>query len=83
MCCAWQLRVFKTEEELAVLRYVTEITCQAHMEVMRQCRPGLREYQMESLFQHYVYEKGGCRTASAYASPLSSFPERVFGNLWK
>eukprot|EP01048_Picozoa_sp_COSAG05_P001932 COSAG05_NODE_71_length_22071_cov_17.527149_13_plen_443_part_00 len=59
-----ELRVFKTAEELAVLRYVSDVTSKAHMEVMRQCRPGLREYQMESLFQHYVYEKGGCRNCA-------------------
>ena len=28
-----ELRVFKTEEELEVLRYVTDVTCKAHMEV--------------------------------------------------
>jgi Xaa-Pro dipeptidase len=59
-----ELRVFKTEEEMEVLRYVTDVTCKAHMEVMRQIRPGLREYQMESLFQHYVYEQGGCRNCA-------------------
>eukprot|EP01043_Picozoa_sp_COSAG02_P015378 COSAG02_NODE_655_length_18811_cov_23.089515_1_plen_499_part_10 len=59
-----ELRVFKTEEELEVLRYVTDVTCKAHMEVMRQCRPGLREYQMEAVFQNYAYEKGGCRNCA-------------------
>ena len=59
-----ELRVFKTEEEMEVLRYVTDVTCKAHMEVMRRCRPGLREYQMESLFQHFVYEQGGCRNCA-------------------
>ena len=59
-----ELRVFKTAEELEVLRYVADMTCKAHMEVMRQCRPGLREYQMEAVFQHYVYDQGGCRNCA-------------------
>ena len=59
-----ELRVFKTEAELAVLRYVADVSCRAHMEVMRQCAAGLREYQCEALFQQYVYFNGGCRNCA-------------------
>lgn len=34
------------------------------MEVMRRIRPGMEEYQLESVFQHYCYAKGGMRHMS-------------------
>ncbi|XP_030649975.1 xaa-Pro dipeptidase [Chanos chanos] len=33
-------------------------------EVMRRVRPGQKEYEMESLFQHYCYSRGGMRHTS-------------------
>ena len=33
----------------------------AHSEVMRYAKPGLMEYQLESLFMHHTYTHGGCR----------------------
>ena len=54
-------RVIKTELEIAVLRYANEVSSLAHKEVMRAIRPGMTEFELESLFQHYCYAKGGCR----------------------
>lgn len=56
-----ELRVFKTPLEIEVLRYTNKISSEAHKEVMKHIRPGMKEYQLESLFQHYVYARGGCR----------------------
>jgi Xaa-Pro dipeptidase len=56
-----ECRVIKTEEEIALLRWINGVTSAAHVEVMKQCRPGIAEYQLESLFLHEVYDKGGCR----------------------
>merc|ERR1712232_1347575 len=36
----------------------------AHVTCMRQIKPGMREYQLESLFKHYCYYNGGCRHMS-------------------
>ena len=36
----------------------------AHVEVMRAVKPGMMEYQLESLFQHHTYTHGGCRHMS-------------------
>ena len=55
------LRVFKTEVEMEVLRYTNRISSEAHKEVMKNIRPGMKEYQMESLFRHYCYYNGGAR----------------------
>ena len=52
-------RVHKTDLELEVLRYTNRISSEAHKEVMRRIRPGMHEYQLESIFQQYCYANGG------------------------
>eukprot|EP01137_Pigoraptor_chileana_P015098 Opistho-2@70610 len=56
-----ECRVFKSPEELEILRYVSRISSEAHKAVMRSVRPGMMEYQMESQFLHETYSRGGCR----------------------
>ena len=56
-----QRRVTKTPQEIDVMRYVAEVSSKAHCEVMKHIRPGMREYQLESVFQHHSYYAGGCR----------------------
>eukprot|EP00041_Stephanoeca_diplocostata_P006363 m.82240 g.82240 ORF g.82240 m.82240 type:complete len:545 (-) comp16322_c0_seq3:170-1804(-) len=55
------LRVFKTPAELALMKYVSNVSSAAHVDVMRNVRAGMGEFQMESLFNHYIYYRGGCR----------------------
>ncbi len=62
-----ECRVAKSADEIEVLRYVNTVSCEAHVEVMRRCRPGLMEYQLEAAFLHSIYASGGCRF-SAYTS---------------
>ncbi|KAK5975373.1 Xaa-Pro dipeptidase, partial [Trichostrongylus colubriformis] len=56
-----ELRVFKTDRELEVMRYASKIASEAHRAAMKAVRAGLYEYQMESLFRHTSYYHGGCR----------------------
>jgi Xaa-Pro dipeptidase len=56
-----ECRVFKTTAEQGVLQFVTEVTSFAHAYVMRNMKPGMMEYQGESLFRHYCYYNYGCR----------------------
>jgi Xaa-Pro dipeptidase len=56
-----ECRVIKSEKEIEILRYVARASALAHCEVMRTVRPGMMEYEMESLFHHYVYSRYGCR----------------------
>ncbi|PAA50308.1 hypothetical protein BOX15_Mlig030441g2 [Macrostomum lignano] len=56
-----ECRVIKTDLELEVLRYSNRVSSEAHRRVMRAVRPGWREYQAESTFQHYCYHTGGMR----------------------
>jgi len=59
-----ELRVRKTQPEIELMKYTNHISSMAHVEVMRNCKPGMMEYQLESLFQHHTYYHGGCRIVS-------------------
>jgi len=56
-----ECRVIKSTAELSILQHVTEITSFAHAYVQRNMKPGMMEYQGESLFRHYCYYNYGCR----------------------
>lgn len=49
---------------LQVLRYASLVTSEAHLAVMQHTRPGMVEFQLESLFCHWCYYYGGCRFVS-------------------
>ncbi|KAM7059477.1 xaa-Pro dipeptidase isoform 1-T1 [Molossus nigricans] len=59
-----ECRVFKTDMELEVLRYTNRISSEAHREVMKAVKVGMKEYELESLFEHYCYSRGGMRHSS-------------------
>jgi len=61
-----ECRVFKTPQELEVMRFANRVSSQAHKEVMKRIKPGMTEFELESLFLHYCYSQGGCRNV-AYA----------------
>ena len=54
--------MIKTELEIAVLRYANEVSSLAHKEVMHAVQPSMTEFELDSLFKHYCYARGGCRT---------------------
>ena len=60
-------RVIKTPREIELLRFVNDASSEAHIEVMRRAQPGMREFQLESLFRHWTYFHYGCRL-QAYTS---------------
>ncbi len=56
-------RLFKSEEEINVLRRAGEITALAHTRAMEKCRPGMFEYQLEGEILH-EFNRHGARFPS-------------------
>jgi Xaa-Pro dipeptidase len=62
--CISECRVYKSDYELEVMRYTNKISSEAHKEVMKNIKPGMYEFQLESIFQDYCYRNGGMRFMS-------------------
>lgn len=61
-----ELRLVKSEDEIALMRAAAAISAEAHCAAMRMCRPGLFEYQVEAALQGVCAEHGV--RAMAYTS---------------
>lgn len=59
-----ECRVIKTPMELDVMRYCNEKSSAAHCEIMRAIKPGMQEFELESIFLHHCYRLGGMRHIS-------------------
>ncbi|MEX5383778.1 Xaa-Pro aminopeptidase [Cronobacter muytjensii] len=53
-----EMRLFKSPEELAVMRRAGEISALAHTRAMQKCRPGMYEYQLEGEILHEFTRHG-------------------------
>ncbi len=53
-----QLRLVKSEEEIATIRAGLEITAAAHHHAMRVCAPGMMEYALQAEYE-YMFTKHG------------------------
>lgn len=58
-----EMRLFKSQEEIDVLRRAGEISALAHTRAMQTCRPGMFEYQLEGEILH-EFNRHGARFAS-------------------
>jgi Xaa-Pro aminopeptidase len=52
------MRLYKGRSEIKYMRTAARISAQAHKRVMRNCRPGMLEYQLEAEFIHECSRKG-------------------------
>ncbi|HGM5492160.1 TPA: Xaa-Pro aminopeptidase [Serratia fonticola] len=52
------MRLFKSAEEIAVMRRAGEISALAHIRAMEKCRPGMFEYQLEGEILHEFNHHG-------------------------
>jgi Xaa-Pro aminopeptidase len=53
-----ELRVIKTEEEIAIMQRAADIAAEAHVEAMKAVRPGMMEYEIEALVEQ-VFRRAG------------------------
>lgn len=58
-----EMRLFKSAEEIEVMRRAGEISALAHTRAMQVCRPGMFEYQLEGEIQH-EFNRHGARFPS-------------------
>ena len=52
------MRLMKSDAELEEMRYANKISSQAHIELMKACRPGMAEYELEAIFKGYCCKYG-------------------------
>ncbi len=65
-----ELRLYKSAEELGVMRRVASITAHAHIRAMQKARPGLYEFELEAELMH-EFLRHGC-AAPAYNTIVGS-----------
>jgi Xaa-Pro aminopeptidase len=61
-----EMRLFKSEQEIALMQRAADISAEAHAEAMKAARPGVKEYEIEALIE-YIFRKQGA-SAPAYTS---------------
>lgn len=57
-----EMRLIKSEAELAMMRHAANTSARAHTEAMRMCQPNMTEYQVEAVFA-YEFRRDGMETA--------------------
>jgi len=53
-------RAVKSEAEIEAMKWASKIACEAHCEVMRRAKAGMRECELESIFKAYCEQKYHC-----------------------
>jgi Xaa-Pro aminopeptidase len=56
-----ELRLKKTDSEIASLRRAANLSAQAHLAAMRAVRPGVREYEIQALIEYVCRSRGSAR----------------------
>lgn len=53
-----EMRLFKSPEELKLMRRAADVSAKAHVRAMQQCKPGLYEYQIEAEIVYSFIQEG-------------------------
>jgi len=53
-----EMRLFKSPEEIKLMRRAAEISAQGHVKAMQVCKAGLYEYQIEAELVHHFMQSG-------------------------
>ena len=57
------MRLHKTPEEVELMQRAADISAEAHVLAMKKTRPGMNEFQVESLIEAYMRENGASGVA--------------------
>ena len=58
-----EMRLHKTDDEIALMQKAADIAVDAHILAMRRVRPGMNEFQVESLMESYMRDQGASGVA--------------------
>lgn len=53
-----EMRLFKSPEEIKLMRRAAEVSAKGHVKAMQTCKPGLYEYQIEAELVHHFMKEG-------------------------
>ncbi len=53
-----EMRLFKSPEEIKLMRRAAEVSAQGHVKAMQACKAGLYEYQVEAELVHHFMQAG-------------------------
>lgn len=76
-----RMRAVKSASEIIAIREATRLGGLAIMEVMRDAKPGMREYELQAAAE-YVYKRGGAYGESYYPL-IADGPNMKYGNYHK
>ena len=65
-----EMRLFKSQSEIKLMRQAADVSCKAHRRAMQHCRSGMYEYQVEAEII-YEFMQGGLRYV-AYPSIVAT-----------
>ncbi len=65
-----EMRLIKQPEEIVLLQKAADISCQAHIRVMKKMKPGMMEYALEAEYIHEFFSQGA--RSPAYNSIVGS-----------
>lgn len=54
-----EMRLFKSDAEVHIMKTAAQISAAAHVEAMKQCKPGMYEYQLGAIIQYDCAMNGG------------------------
>ena len=55
-----EMRLFKSPEEIEIMKSACSISAQAHKTLMKEVKPGMNEFEVEALL-NYLFRKNGCQ----------------------
>jgi len=73
-----ELRLIKSDREIALIRKATRLSGLSLMEGMRSAKPGVYEYELDAMAK-YIYYRNGAQ-GEAYYSLIASGPNAMFGH---